>query len=91
MSENAPAIVMFSVNPKPVPPAGAVVRQELQTFIGEELRKQGYHQVFTPHIGKLTLYKTSGHFPYYKDSQFTAFAEPDDLARLAGEGCSCAN
>src|SRR5690606_31861485 len=72
-------------------PAGSVVRQELQTFIGEELRKQGYHQVFTPHIGKLTLYKTSGHFPYYKDSQFTAFAEPDDLVRLAGEGCSCAD
>jgi threonyl-tRNA synthetase len=52
-------------------PNGAVIRQELQTFISEELRKQGYHQVFTPHIGKLELYKTSGHFPYYKESQFT--------------------
>jgi threonyl-tRNA synthetase len=71
-------------------PAGAVVRQELQTFIAEELRKQGYHQVFTPHIGKLALYKTSGHFPYYKESQFTAFAEPEELAKVAGEGCSCA-
>jgi threonyl-tRNA synthetase len=71
-------------------PNGSVVRQELQTFIGEELRKQGYHQVFTPHIGKLSLYKTSGHFPYYKESQFTAFAEPEELARVAGEGCSCA-
>jgi threonyl-tRNA synthetase len=71
-------------------PNGAVVRQELQNFIGEELRKQGYHQVFTPHIGKLTLYKTSGHFPYYKESQFTAFAEPEELTRVANEGCSCA-
>ncbi len=53
-------------------PAGAIIRQELQTFIADELRKQGYAQVFTPHIGKLTLYKTSGHFPYYKESQFTA-------------------
>jgi threonyl-tRNA synthetase len=51
-------------------PNGSILRQELQTFISEELRKQGYHQVFTPHIGKLALYKTSGHFPYYKDSQF---------------------
>src|SRR6266850_981433 len=32
-------------------PKGAIVRQELQTFISEELQKQGYQQVFTPHIG----------------------------------------
>jgi len=71
-------------------PKGAVIRQELQNFISEELRKQGYSQVFTPHIGKLMLYKTSGHFPYYKDSQFPAIAEPDALAQLADCGCSCA-
>ncbi len=71
-------------------PAGSIIRQELQTFIGDELRKQGYHQVFTPHIGKLALYKTSGHFPYYKESQFPAIPEPDDLAQVAAEGCSCA-
>jgi threonyl-tRNA synthetase len=51
-------------------PAGAVIRQELQTFISGELRKQGYHQVFTPSIGRLELYKTSGHFPYYAESQY---------------------
>ncbi len=72
-------------------PNGSIVRQELQTFIGEELRKQGYSQVFTPHIGKLALYKTSGHFPYYKESQFTAFPEPEALAQMASEGCSCAD
>jgi len=33
---------------------------------------RGYQQVFTPHIGRLELYKTSGHFPYYKDAQFPA-------------------
>src|SRR5216684_6563031 len=51
-------------------PKGAIIRQELQTFISEELQKQGYQQVFTPHIGRLGLYKTSGHFPYYRESQF---------------------
>jgi threonyl-tRNA synthetase len=70
-------------------PAGSVIRQELQNFIGEELRKQGYQQVFTPHIGKLALYKTSGHFPYYKDSQFTALFENESLAKALHEGCSC--
>ncbi|MCL4108417.1 UNVERIFIED_CONTAM: hypothetical protein GTU68_046110 [Idotea baltica] len=51
-------------------PNGATVRQELQNFISEHLVRQGYSQVFTPHIGKLDLYRTSGHFPYYADSQF---------------------
>ena len=51
-------------------PKGGIVRRQLQDFITEELDKQGYFQVFTPHIGKLDLYRTSGHFPYYEDSQF---------------------
>jgi len=71
-------------------PNGSIIRQELQTFIGDELRKQGYSQVFTPHIGKLELYKISGHFPYYKESQFTPFVENESLARIISEGCSCA-
>ncbi len=71
-------------------PNGAIIRQELQDFIGGELRKQGYSQVFTPHIGKLALYKTSGHFPYYKESQFPAIPEPDQLAQISSEGCGCA-
>jgi threonyl-tRNA synthetase len=71
-------------------PKGAIIRQELQNFISGELAKQGYSQVFTPHIGKLGLYKTSGHFPYYKESQFPAIPEPDQLAQIASEGCGCA-
>jgi threonyl-tRNA synthetase len=72
-------------------PAGSIIRQELQDFISGELRKQGYQQVFTPHIGKLGLYKTSGHFPYYKESQFTPIVENEALAGLLREGCSCAD
>ncbi len=70
-------------------PAGAIIRQELQTFIAEELRKGGYQQVFTPHIGKLGLYRTSGHFPYYQESQFSPIVEREALEHLAEEGCSC--
>jgi threonyl-tRNA synthetase len=70
-------------------PNGAVIRQELQNFIAEELRMADYDQVFTPHIGKLGLYRTSGHFPYYKDSQFPPIVEPGTVDRLAQEGCSC--
>ena len=68
---------------------GSILRNELQNFISEELRKSGYDQVYTPHIGKLGLYRTSGHFPYYKDSQFPPVVEPGTLEQLANEGCSC--
>jgi threonyl-tRNA synthetase len=71
-------------------PAGAIVRQELQKFILEELVKQGYQQVFTPHIGQLGLFKTSGHFPYYRDSQYPPVIDREQLESLASEGCTCA-
>lgn len=71
-------------------PKGSVIRKELQAFIAAELRKQGYTEVFTPHIGRLELYKTSGHFPYYKDSQFAPIVEREALEQLSAAGCSCA-
>ncbi|MGA0882790.1 MAG: threonine--tRNA ligase, partial [Burkholderiaceae bacterium] len=71
-------------------PKGALVRRALQDFITEELDKQGYMQVFTPHIGKLDLYRTSGHFPYYEESQYPAIAERDTLEKLADEDATCA-
>lgn len=64
-------------------PKGAILRQSLQDFILELLREQGYSQVFTPHIGKLGLFKTSGHFPYYKESQFVPIVERADLQKMA--------
>ena len=51
-------------------PKGTVVRETLVAFLREEQRKRGYESVFTPHIANLSLFKTSGHYPYYKDSQF---------------------
>lgn len=69
-------------------PRGAVIRKELQKFISTELNKQGYEEVFTPHIGKLGLYKTSGHFPYYRDSQFPPMIDRDALNKMAENGDS---
>jgi threonyl-tRNA synthetase len=72
-------------------PKGATVRHLLESFIRDELVKRGYSPVYTPHIGRLDLYRTSGHFPYYRDAQFppmyfNAIAGAVDLAqyRLAG-------
>ncbi|HSU69394.1 MAG TPA: threonine--tRNA ligase, partial [Tepidisphaeraceae bacterium] len=70
-------------------PKGAVVRLELQKFISEHLTRQGYQQVFTPHIGRLGLYKTSGHYPYYKESQFPPLIDREEVDRLAKECKTC--
>lgn len=72
-------------------PKGGIIRRELQDFITEELDKQGYFQVFTPHIGKLGLYRTSGHFPYYEDSQFPPIVERDAMKKLGEEGAKCSD
>lgn len=63
-------------------PRGAILRHSLEVFIRDELVKRGYQPVYTPHIGKLELYRTSGHFPYYKDSQYPALYESDRARQL---------
>ncbi|HEV3168506.1 MAG TPA: threonine--tRNA ligase, partial [Isosphaeraceae bacterium] len=61
-------------------PKGAIVRGILETFIKQELIKWGYQPVYTPHIGKIELYMKSGHYPYYKDSQFPPLNLLNDAA-----------
>ena len=72
-------------------PKGAIVRIELQNFISEHLKRQGYQQVFTPHIGRLGLYRTSGHYPYYRESQFPPLVDREIVEKLAEEKCTCAD
>ena len=48
--------------------------------------KRGYQPVYTPHIGKIELYKTSGHYPYYKDSQFPPLRLLSDAAMALVDG-----
>ena len=56
-------------------PKGAILRHLLEQHLQSVLLKAGYQMVYTPQIGKLGLYRTSGHFPYYKDSQFPPLYE----------------
>ena len=51
-------------------PKGARVRVLLEDFLRKELLGRGYDPVYSPHLGRVELYETSGHFPYYRDSQF---------------------
>lgn len=56
-------------------PKGARLLDILVTFLKEEQLKNGYEPVITPHIARLELFKISGHYPYYKDSQFPPMME----------------
>jgi len=58
-------------------PNGSVVRTELQNFLTGEMKKMGYHMVYTPHVGHLDLYRCSGHYPYYEESQYPAMFETE--------------
>ena len=72
-------------------PKGARIRGLLEDFLRREMLKRGYEPVYSPHLGRVELYETSGHFPYYRDSQFPplfvhdAGALVDAWARRLGE------
>ncbi|KAA0208282.1 threonine--tRNA ligase [Ignavibacteria bacterium CHB1] len=63
-------------------PNGAIVRNELEKFLKEEQIKRGYEPVYTPHIAKIDLYKQSGHYPYYKDSQYPPIDFVDETGKV---------
>ena len=68
-------------------PKGTIVREELEQFLRTEQRKRGYMPVVTPHIGSINLYKTSGHYPYYKDSQFAPMKVDEEEYLLKPMNC----
>ena len=51
-------------------PNGAIVRKELENYIYDKERKMGYKHVYTPCVGTVDLYKTSGHWDHYKENMF---------------------
>jgi threonyl-tRNA synthetase len=59
-------------------PKGTTLRETLEGFLQQEQLERGYEPVVTPHIGRLDLYRTSGHYPYYRDSQFPPILEGED-------------
>ncbi len=68
-------------------PKGAVLRDTLERFLREVQIDNGYLPVVTPHLGKIDLYKTSGHWYTYRDSIFPAVkeVENDDPENPEGE------
>ena len=60
-------------------PKGAVLRDTLERYLRQAQLERGYLPVITPHIGKIDLYKTSGHWYTYRDGIFPVVEEiPND-------------
>lgn len=51
-------------------PRGAIIRHEIETFWRAAHYQAGYQLVYTPHIGKATLWETSGHLGFYRESMY---------------------
>ncbi len=68
-------------------PNGTTIRRTLEAFLRKEQKKRGYQEVITPHIGNLELYKTSGHYPYYRESQYDPIRMEDEGYLLKPMNC----
>ncbi|MCA1802547.1 MAG: threonine--tRNA ligase, partial [Rhodothermaceae bacterium] len=68
-------------------PNGTILRRTLEAFLRDEQANRGYQEVITPHIGNLSLYKTSGHYPYYADSQYDPIKVDDEEYLLKPMNC----
>lgn len=66
---------------------GSVIRRELERFIVDEEIKRGYRHVYTPDLAKVELYKTSGHYPYYKDTMYPVMKIDDEELILRPMTC----
>jgi threonyl-tRNA synthetase len=51
-------------------PKGAVIRLLIENFWREQHLRDGYELVYSPHVARLDLWKTSGHVDYYRDNMF---------------------
>ncbi len=68
-------------------PKGYILREMVENFWIEEHRKDGYQMILTPHIAKSGLWKTSGHYDYYKENMFLIRDDEDQEFVLKPMNC----
>ncbi|HAM95827.1 MAG: Threonine-tRNA ligase [Candidatus Azambacteria bacterium GW2011_GWB2_46_37] len=68
-------------------PNGTILRDEIENYAKEIEKKWGYRRVATPHIAKETLYRMSGHIPYYAESMFPPMKLDDGNYYLKAMNC----
>jgi threonyl-tRNA synthetase len=80
MDEEGPGLILWH-------PKGARVRQVIEDFWREEHRREGYELVYTPHLAKLDLWKTSGHVEFYSESMFAPMEVEGQLYEVKPMNC----
>ena len=74
---------LFSINEEVGPglvlwhPRGAMIRHLIESYWKEEHLRRGYDLVYTPHLGRSTLWETSGHLGHYKENMYAAVEVED--------------
>ncbi len=68
-------------------PNGTILRMQLQEFLVKEQTKRGYSFVITPHIGRLQLFKTSGHYDHYREMMYAPIKIEEEEYLLKPMNC----
>jgi threonyl-tRNA synthetase len=68
-------------------PKGGIIRKEMEDWLRAEYLKRGYSLVFTPHVMRVDLWKTSGHEGYYAQNMFTPMELDDAEYRIKPMNC----
>jgi threonyl-tRNA synthetase len=68
-------------------PKGGIMRKEMEDWMRDEYLKRGYSLVFTPHVARVDLWKTSGHEGYYAQNMFTPMELDDANYRMKPMNC----
>jgi threonyl-tRNA synthetase len=68
-------------------PKGGLIRKQIEDFLRDELLSQGYELVYTPHIARLDLWKTSGHASFYRENMFPPIELEDAEYQLKPMNC----
>ena len=68
-------------------PKGAILRKIIEDYLYKELILQGYQWIVSPHIGKLALWKTSGHWDLYRENMYSPIKIDEEEYMLKPMNC----
>ncbi len=66
---------------------GSIIRRELERFVVDEEIKRGYKHIYSPDLANIDLYKTSGHYPYYKETMYPVMKVDEEELMLRPMTC----
>src|SRR6202167_5566805 len=68
-------------------PKGGIVRRQIEDWMRDQYIKRGYSLVYTPHVMRSELWKTSGHYGFYADNMFKRIELDDAEYQLKPMNC----